>query len=154
MFSLCLFVGVFVCLFVCLSVRKQDYLKSTERICMKLLPEVCHRPMTNPINLGDDPDYDPDPGSFYQRCLGVRNNPLIYAEVCSFVCTIIIYKFDNQNIQYHLIYMGMHSPQQTPDVESVLVQCWATVCDAGPALNQHWLNAYYLSVIWADNPLM
>ena len=30
--------------------------------------------------------------------------------------------------------------QQTRDIAHVLVQCWATVCDAGPALNQHMGN--------------
>ena len=30
--------------------------------------------------------------------------------------------------------------QQTRDVHPMLVQCWPTVCDAGPALYQHWVN--------------
>ena len=33
-----------------------------------------------------------------------------------------------------------HTPSEH-DVDPVLVQCWPTVCDAGPALNQHWFNA-------------
>ena len=28
------------------------------------------------------------------------------------------------------------------DVDSMLVQCWPTVCDAGSASNQHWFNAW------------
>ena len=30
--------------------------------------------------------------------------------------------------------------QQTRDIESLLVQCWASVVDGGPTLNQQWLN--------------
>ena len=30
--------------------------------------------------------------------------------------------------------------QQTRDIEPLLVQCWASVVDGGPALNQQWLN--------------
>ena len=39
-----MFYVVLVCLFVCLSVCHKDYLPSNERICMKLLPEVCSEP--------------------------------------------------------------------------------------------------------------
>ena len=39
------------------------YLNSNERICMKLLPEMCHRRKNKPLNVGDDLDYDPDLGS-------------------------------------------------------------------------------------------
>ena len=31
--------------------------------------------------------------------------------------------------------------QQTRDIEPLLFQCWSTVYDAGPTLNQQWLNA-------------
>ena len=37
-----------------------------------------------------------------------------------------------------------HPAQQTPDIESKLVQCWATVFDAGPTLNQHRFNVWCL----------
>ena len=30
--------------------------------------------------------------------------------------------------------------QQTPDVDSELVQCWAIACDAGSILNKQWDN--------------
>ena len=30
--------------------------------------------------------------------------------------------------------------QKTRDVKSMLVQCWTSVSDVGPVLNQHWLN--------------
>ena len=30
--------------------------------------------------------------------------------------------------------------QQTRDIEPLLVQCWASVVDGGPTLNQQWLN--------------
>ena len=36
--------------------------------------------------------------------------------------------------------------QPERDRASMLVYCWATVCDAGPTLNQHW---GYLSC-WLD----
>ena len=38
---------------------------------------------------------------------------------------------------------GMFSPvrsQETRDIEALLVQCWASVVDGGPTLNQQWLN--------------
>ena len=34
-------------LFVCRSVRPSDNVKSNERICAKLLPQVCHGPRNN-----------------------------------------------------------------------------------------------------------
>ena len=30
--------------------------------------------------------------------------------------------------------------RQTLDIDSVLVHCWAIVCDAGPTLQQHRVN--------------
>ena len=30
--------------------------------------------------------------------------------------------------------------QQTQDIHPMLVRCWASVVDGGPALNQHWVN--------------
>ena len=35
---------------------------------------------------------------------------------------------------------GTTLTQQTRDVETVLVYCWISVCDAGPTSNQHWFN--------------
>ena len=29
----------------------------------------------------------------------------------------------------------------TPSKHETLTQCWPTICDAGPASNQHWYNA-------------
>ena len=40
---------MFVVLFACLSVRKNGYVQCNEQICMKILPEVCRRPRTNPL---------------------------------------------------------------------------------------------------------
>ena len=40
-----------------------DYLKSNERICIKLSPEVCFGPKNNGLIFGDDLFYDPDTGS-------------------------------------------------------------------------------------------
>ena len=37
------------------------------------------------------------------------------------------------------------SSQQTSKVEPMLFYRWATVCDAGPTLNQHWV---IFSVFW------
>ena len=53
-----MFLVVFVCLFVRLSVRQQDYLESNKRICMKLLPELFLGPSSNPLNFGDELDCD------------------------------------------------------------------------------------------------
>ena len=50
-----MFLAVFDCLSVCLSVRT--------RICMNFLPEVCLRPSTKGVNFGNDSDHAPDPGS-------------------------------------------------------------------------------------------
>ena len=55
-----------VCLFVCLSARPSNYVKSNERICMKLLPEVCLGPRNNPLDFGNDPDYGPDRTNLYE----------------------------------------------------------------------------------------
>ena len=59
---LCFWLCYFLCLFICLSVCLAPglYLQSNGRIRMKLLPEVCLR--NNPLNFGDDSDYDPDRG--------------------------------------------------------------------------------------------
>ena len=43
--------------------------------------------------------------------------------------------------------------KQIQDVESMVFQCWATVCDAGPTLKYHWFNVLYLLGI-AYIPLM
>ena len=37
------------------------WLQNSQRICMKVLPEVCPRPRSNPFKFGDYPDYDPHP---------------------------------------------------------------------------------------------
>ena len=60
-----MFSVVFYCWFVSLSVnpkRQQDYLHiySNERICMKLVQDVCLGPRHNPLHFGDDRDYDMD----------------------------------------------------------------------------------------------
>ena len=34
--------------------------------------------------------------------------------------------------------------QQTRYIKPVLVQCWASVLDGGPALHQHWRDVSYL----------
>ena len=34
----------------------------------------------------------------------------------------------------------VHRSQYTRDIEPVFVECWPTICDAGPALSQHWLS--------------
>ena len=34
--------------------------------------------------------------------------------------------------------------QQTRDVDPILISCWASVCDAGPARNHNRVNATYL----------
>ena len=47
---------VLVCLYVCLSVRQQDYLQSNGRICMKHLPDVMcvSGPRNNPLHFDVD----------------------------------------------------------------------------------------------------
>ena len=42
--------------------------------------------------------------------------------------------------------MAYQNSQQTQDVDSMLVQCWPSVCNAGPASNQHCFNASYLLI--------
>ena len=37
-----------------------------------------------------------------------------------------------------------HFSQQTVDMEAILAQCWSTFCEAGPTLNQHWVNVLCL----------
>ena len=36
--------------------------------------------------------------------------------------------------------------RQTQDGESMLVLCWPTVVDGGPALNRHWVNVFRVPV--------
>ena len=38
-------------------------------------------------------------------------------------------------------YVNSVITQQTGDVEPMLVWCWASVCDAGPPLHQHWFKS-------------
>ena len=38
---------------------------------------------------------------------------------------------------------GQQASLQTPDVHPVLVQCWAIVYDAGPALYQRWVDVWF-----------
>ena len=50
------------------------------------------------------------------------------------------------------------SPQHTPDIDPKLVQCWPTVCDAGPTLNQLWvcvLGVLSIDVLfrWIPQPI-
>ena len=61
------------------------------------------------------------------------------ADSVTLFCTIVPYNY--VTVQLHT--NGCVS-QKTPGVEPMLVKCWATVCDAGPALNQHWLIVPYL----------
>ena len=35
------------------------------------------------------------------------------------------------------------------DIYSILIQCWTTVCDIGPTLNQHWDNMVWYSHRWS-----
>ena len=51
---------------------------------MKLLPQECRGPLHNPLHFGNDPDYDPNPGS------GLRSG--CEAEVCSLVSEMIVIK--------------------------------------------------------------
>ena len=68
----------------CLAGGSVDYLESHERICMKLLPDVSQQTQdvesmlvlrwsighrNNPLDVGHDPDHDPDPES------GLRSSP-------------------------------------------------------------------------------
>ena len=46
------------CLSDYLCVCPSDHLMYNERICMKLLPEVCVSPKKNRLNFGEDPGYD------------------------------------------------------------------------------------------------
>ena len=39
---------------------------------------------------------------------------------------------------------GLMSGHPSNGVQPMLVQCWATVVDGGPTLNQHWLDTSYL----------
>ena len=46
----------------------------------------------------------------------------------------------------HSFHLLLHAFQQTRDIYPMLFQCWATVFDAGPTLNQHWVNGWCLLV--------
>ena len=51
-----------------------------------------------------------------------------------YVCWAGLYRYSTDNTS------GSTS-QQTRGIEPLLVQCWSTFYDAGPTLNQQWLNA-------------
>ena len=34
--------------------------------------------------------------------------------------------------------------QQKRDIDTMLIKCWATIYNAGPAINQHWVNFSWL----------
>ena len=52
-----------VVLLVCTFVSRIAYKVINEFACMELLSKVYLGPRNNLIHFGDDPDYDPDPGS-------------------------------------------------------------------------------------------
>ena len=41
------------------------------------------------------------------------------------------------------VFTGLNAAQQTRGVEPVLVWCWASVSDGGPALEQHCVNVVF-----------
>ena len=41
------------------------------------------------------------------------------------------------------MFTGLNAAQKTQGVEPVLVWCWASVADGGPALDQHWVNVVF-----------
>ena len=44
---------------------------------------------------------------------------------------------------YTNVFTGLSAAQQTRGVEPVLVWCWASVANGGPALDQHWVNLMF-----------
>ena len=44
--------------------------------------------------------------------------------------------------RWYNIVLSAGLSQQTREIESLLIKCWSNVCDAGPALNQHWFNVF------------
>ena len=78
-----------------------------------------------------------------------RSNIFYAEEFCSFeqihylTCSFL----DFQNILKHstkdnifFVFTGLNAAQQTRGVKPVLVWCWASVADCGPALDQLWVN--------------
>ena len=59
-----MFIPLFVCLSVCLSVCEQDISKSCARIQTKFGGQVGCGTRTNWLDVGEDPDPDPDAGIF------------------------------------------------------------------------------------------
>ena len=51
-----------------------------------------------------------------------------------FIC--VFDKFSQHAFKQHYVFAGI-APQQSRDAHSILVQCWASVADGGPTLNQH-----------------
>ena len=43
-----------------------------------------------------------------------------------------------------LVTQVAQTPQQTRDVDPMLVHCWVDVVDGGPTVNQHWVSVSYL----------
>ena len=73
----------------------------------------------------------------------IQNDILKYGNVEDFEPTNILVATWRDVPPYPAeIYSGhqVRSCQQTRDIEPLLVQCWASVVDGGPTLNQQWLN--------------
>ena len=43
-------------------------------------------------------------------------------------------------------YKNVDTTKPAQDVDPALLQCWPTVADGGPTLNQHWINVSLLAM--------
>ena len=51
------------------------------------------------------------------------------------------WRMESSKLNYLINWVStMYHTQQTRGVEPVLVWCWASAADGGPALDQHWVN--------------
>ena len=66
-------------------------------------------------------------GLFYLVIIGSRDSFIYMTVVDTYMCM-------QDGVQ----------TRQTRDVHPMFVQCWSTVCDAGPTLNQNWFNFSFL----------
>ena len=60
------------------------------------------------------------------------------------ISMIVFYLFCTYTFHFPMCDTPMYGPQQTLDIASLLVQCWADVVAGGPTLKEHWFNLSFL----------
>ena len=97
--------------------------------------------------------YWPTPATLAQHLIDIRSVSVViaassikqYQTSCCFPANTKKWRWFNivQMLFKCFVFTGLNAAQQTRDVKSLLVRCWANVADGGPALDQHWVNVVF-----------